>query len=41
MAEEKRRREAEAKIDFIINGPEGIAVAPEAKPKEDKIKTTS
>ncbi|MGB8780870.1 MAG: hypothetical protein WCD81_09530 [Candidatus Bathyarchaeia archaeon] len=41
MAEEKRRRQAEGKIDSIINEPEGIAVAPETKPKEDQIKTTS
>lgn len=33
MAEEKRRRKEEQKIDFIIKEPEQIAVTPEAKGK--------
>jgi hypothetical protein len=41
MAEENRRLKAEAKIDSIINEPEGIPVVLETKPKEDQIKATS
>ena len=41
MAEEKRRRETEAKIDFIINEPERIALTPETKPKKNQTETTS
>jgi hypothetical protein len=41
MAEEKRRREAEAKIDSIVKEPEVIAVVPERKTKEVQVKTTS
>ncbi|HYB68002.1 MAG TPA: hypothetical protein VEC97_00480 [Candidatus Acidoferrales bacterium] len=41
MAEEKRRREAEAKIDSVIKEPEVIALVPETKLKERQIKTTS
>jgi hypothetical protein len=41
MAEENRRLKAEAKIDSIINEPEGIAVVRETKPKEGQIKATS
>lgn len=40
MAEEKRRREAKAKMDSIISEPEAIEVASEKKPKEDQTKTT-
>jgi len=41
MAEEKKRLKAEARIDSIINEPEGIAVTPGTKPKEDQIKKSS
>jgi len=34
MAEEKRRREKEPKIDFIINEPERIDSLLETKPKK-------
>ena len=34
MAEEKRRREREPKIEFIINELEGIALSPETKPNK-------
>jgi hypothetical protein len=38
IGEENRRLKAEAKIDSIINEPEGIAVVLETKPKEDQIR---
>jgi len=34
MAEEKRRRVKEPKIDLVINEPERIALSPETKPKK-------
>jgi hypothetical protein len=40
MAEEKRRREAEAKISVMINEPERITVTPETKPKKGQTNTT-
>jgi hypothetical protein len=41
MAEEKRRRGTEPKIESIINEPERVAVTPEAKLKNSQTKTTS
>jgi hypothetical protein len=37
MAEERRRRKDEQKIDFIIKEPERIAVAPEKRDKHSQI----
>jgi hypothetical protein len=39
IAEEKRRRQNEQKIDFIIDEPEKIVVIPETKDKERQAKT--
>jgi len=40
MAEEKKRRETEQKIDLIINEPERIALPPETKPKKAQTEIT-
>jgi hypothetical protein len=41
MAEEKRRRESEPKIDSIVNDSVGVTVTLETKPKKGQTKSTS
>jgi hypothetical protein len=41
MAEEKRRRETNRKLDFMINEPERIAVTRETNLEKGQAKATS